>query len=65
MILDDLFRIIVASKKCMMMKAADVTETIGMTLMASRQDGNRHRPRPLPDNGRVFSCAFNHATIQL
>ena len=53
-ILDDFSRFIVAWKLCTTMKAADVTETVEMALVASGLDGNRHRPRLLSDNGSSY-----------
>jgi len=46
-ILDDFSRFIVARKLCTTMRAADVTETIGMALVVSGLDGCRHRPLSL------------------
>jgi transposase InsO family protein len=53
-ILDDYSRFIVAWKLCTTMKAADVTATIELALMASGLDGGSKRPRLLSDNGSSY-----------
>lgn len=54
MILNDLSRFIVAWKLCTMMKAVDVTESVGMALASSGLIESSHRPQLLPNNGSSY-----------
>jgi putative transposase len=55
-VLDDYSRYIIAWKLCATMRAADVTDTLDMALLASGCDQAhvRHKPRLLSDNGPSY-----------
>jgi transposase InsO family protein len=55
-ILDDYSRYIIVWKLCSTMRADDVTDTLELTLVASRCDSAKvvHKPRLLSDNGSSY-----------